>query len=207
MNFQTELETLIRARYPILYVITSEEMRAQQIVLEIAARRQKKVFEWTYSSGIVPAGASIQSQKGRNPATKDPLAALDLVIDQVEPAIFLFKDFHPFLARNNFAVIRRLKDIALHLKNSRKTIVLISPVMEIPAELDKEITVINFPPPGKEDLAARARRSRPGAAGLATGADRPGRRRARAAAAGGAGADAWARRRTCSPRSSSRTSG
>jgi hypothetical protein len=153
MNFQTEIETLIRARYPILYVITSEEMRVQEVLLDIAARRQKKVFEWTYSSGIVPAGASIQSQKGRNPATKEPLAALDLVIDQVEPAIFLFKDFHPFLTRNNFAVIRRLKDIALHLRNSRKTIVLISPVMEIPAELDKEITVINFPPPAKEDLA------------------------------------------------------
>jgi hypothetical protein len=153
MNFQTEIEILIRARYPILYVITSEEMRVQKILVEIAAKRQKKVFEWTYSSGSVPAGASIQSQKGRNPATKDPLAALDLVIDQVEPAIFLFKDFHPFLTRNNFAVIRRLKDIALYLKNSRKTIVLISPVMEIPAELDKEITVINFPQPAKEDLA------------------------------------------------------
>ena len=137
MNFQTEIEILIRARYPILYVITSEEMRVQKILVEIAAKRQKKVFEWTYSSGIVTAGASIQSQKGRNPATKDPLAALDLVIDQVEPAIFLFKDFHPFLTRSNFAVIRRLKDIALYLKNSRKTIVLISPVMEIPAELDK----------------------------------------------------------------------
>ncbi len=154
MNFQTEIEILIRARYPILYIITSEEMRVQNILVEIAAKRQKKVFEWTYSSGIVPAGASIQSQKSRSPATKDPLAALDMVIDQVEPAIFLFKDFHPFLTRNNFAVIRRLKDIALHLKNSYKTIVLISPVMEIPAELDKEITVLNFLPPSKEDLGA-----------------------------------------------------
>src|SRR5439155_11069476 len=136
-----------------LYIITSEEMRVQNLLVEIAGKRQKKVFEWTYSSGIVPAGASIQSQKGRNAATKDPLAALDLVIEQVEPAIFLFKDFHPFLTRNNYAVIRRLKDIALHLKNSFKTIVLVSPVMEIPAELDKEITVINFPQPTKEDLS------------------------------------------------------
>ena len=152
MNFQTELETLIRARYPILYVISSEEMRVQNVVVEIARKRQKKVFEWTYSTGIVPAGTSIQSQKNRNAATKDPLAALDQVIEQVEPAIFIFKDFHPFLTKNNFAVIRKLKDIALHLKNSFKTIVLISPVMEIPAELDKEITVINFPPPTREDL-------------------------------------------------------
>jgi MoxR-like ATPase len=152
MNFQTELEILIRARYPILYVISSEELRVQNTVVEIAKKRQKKVFEWTYSSGIVPAGTSIQSQKNRNTATKDPLAALDQVIEQVEPAIFLFKDFHPFLSKNNFAIIRKLKDIALHLKNSFKTIVLISPVMEIPAELDKEITVINFPQPTKEDL-------------------------------------------------------
>lgn len=154
MNFQAEVETLIRARYPILYIITSEEVRVQSLLAGIAARRQKKMYEWTYTSGLIPAGASIQSQKGRNPTTKDPLAALDLVIDQVEPAIFLFKDFHPFLTRGNFAVIRRLKDIAIHLKNSFKTIVLISPVMEVPAELDKEITVLNFLPPAKEELGA-----------------------------------------------------
>ena len=152
MNFQTELETLIRARYPILYIVSSEELRAESVIIEVAKKRQKKVFEWSCSTGIVPAGTSIQSQKNRSTATKEPLAALDQVIEQVEPAIFLFKDFHPFLARGNFAVIRKLKDIALHLKNSFKTIVLISPVMEIPAELDKEITVINFPQPTKEDL-------------------------------------------------------
>ena len=91
MHFQTEIETLIRARYPILYVISSEELRVQELIAEIAKKRQKRVFEWTCSTGLVPAGTSIQSQKNRNPATKDPLAALDLVIDQVEPALFVFK--------------------------------------------------------------------------------------------------------------------
>ena len=147
MQIQTEIETLIRARYPILYIISSEEMRVQTLVIEIAKKRQKKVFEWSYSTGIVPAGTSIQSQKHRNAATKDPLAALDQVIEQVEPAIYLFKDFHPFLTRSNFAVTRKLKEIALHLKNSFKTIVLVSPVLEIPTELEKEITVLSFPLP------------------------------------------------------------
>jgi ATP-dependent 26S proteasome regulatory subunit len=151
-RWQEDIETLVRARYPILYVITNEEMRVHSLLVEIAAKRQKKVFEWTCSSGLVPAGSSIQSQRNRNASTKDPAAALDLIIDQVEPAIFLFKDFHPFLTKNNFAIIRRLKDIALHLKNSFKTIVIISPVMEVPPELEKEITVLNFPQPAKEDL-------------------------------------------------------
>ena len=154
MNFAQETETLIRARYPILYVVSSEESRVQQLVVEIAQRRQKKVFEWSCSTGIVPVGTSIQSQKHRNAPTKEPLLALDQVIDQVEPAIFLFKDFHPFLTRSNHAVVRKLKEIALHLKNSFKTIILISPVFEIPTDLEKEITVLNFPLPTHEDLAA-----------------------------------------------------
>ena len=158
MNFQTEIETLIRARYPILYIISSEETRVQELIVEVAKKRQKKVFEWTFSTGMVPAGTSIQSQKNRNAATKDPLVALDQVIDQVEPAIFIFKDFHPFLAKcnksSNAAPIRKLKDIAVHLKNSYKTIVLISPVQEIPEELEKEITVLNHPLPGRDDLSA-----------------------------------------------------
>lgn len=154
MSFPTEIETLIRARYPILYIISSEELRVQELIAEIAKKRQKRVFEWTCSTGIVPAGTSIQSQKNRSPATKEPLAALDLVIEQVEPALFVFKDLHPFLTKNNFAVTRKLKDIALHLKNSHKTIILISPVLEIPTELEKEITVLNHPLPAREDLSA-----------------------------------------------------
>jgi ATP-dependent 26S proteasome regulatory subunit len=154
MNFPSEIETLIRARYPILYIISSEEMRVQQLVMDIARKRQKKVFEWSYSTGIVPAGTSIQSQKNRNAATKEPLAALDQVIEQVEPAIFVFKDLHPFLNKSNFAVTRKLKEIALHLKNSFKTIILVSPVLEIPTELEKEVTVLNHPLPTRDDLAA-----------------------------------------------------
>ncbi len=154
MTFSTEIETLIRARYPILYIISSEETRVIKDVVDIAARRQKKVFEWSYSTGIVPSGTSIQSQKHRNTPTRDPLAALDQVIEQVEPALFIFKDFHPFLTKNNFAIVRKLKEIALHLKNSFKTIILVSPVMEIPTELEKEVTVLNYPLPGRDDLGA-----------------------------------------------------
>jgi len=153
VSFQTEIETLIRARYPILYIISSEELRVQELIVEIAKKRQKKVFEWSYSAGIVPAGTSIQSQKNRNAATKEPLAALDQVIEQVEPALFMFKDLHPFLTKGNFAVTRKLKDIALHLKNSFKTIILVSPVLEIPIELEKEVTVLNHPLPTREDLS------------------------------------------------------
>lgn len=152
MNFSCEVETLIRARYPILYIQSSEEVRLQSVIGEIAQRRQKQLYEWSCSTGLVPAGQSIQISKARNSSTREPLPALDFVVDHAEPAIFIFKDLHPFLTRQNHAIIRRLKDIALHLKNSFKTIIITAPIVEIPAELEKEITVLNFPLPSREDL-------------------------------------------------------
>src|SRR5258707_4164129 len=119
----------------------------------MAATRNKKVLQWPNTWGLLPAGTSFQSQKHRSAATKDPLMALDQVIEQVEPAIFIFKDFHPFLTKNNFAITRKLKEIALHLKNSFKTILLVSPVLEIPTELEKEITVLNHLLPSRDDLS------------------------------------------------------
>ena len=152
-NFLQDIETLIRARYPILYIVSPEEMRVQQLLTRLAENRQKNLFEWSCATGLVPSGTSIQQNKTRNNASRDPLIALEQVIEQVEPALFLFKDLHPFLNKSNFAVIRKLKEIALHLKNSFKTIVLVSPVLEVPIELEKEITVLNLPLPGEGEIS------------------------------------------------------
>jgi len=152
MSIEHELEHLICARYPIVCLLTSEETRVTDLVHAIAARRQKQVFEWSCTTGLAPAGTSIQSQRQRASPTKDPLAALDQVIDQVEPALFVFKDFHPFLAKTHYAVIRRLREIALHLKNSRKTILLVAPTLDVPPELEKEVTVLPYPLPNPEEL-------------------------------------------------------
>lgn len=154
MSFAAELSILVRARYPIIYVVTAEEQRAQQIINGIGQERQKKVFEWSATLGVVPAGTSIQLPKLRNAATRDPGVALEQVIEQVEPAIFVFKDFHPYLTKGNHDVIRKLKEIALYLRNSFKTIILVSPVLEIPVELEKEITVLLLPLPSRLELNA-----------------------------------------------------
>ena len=148
----SELEVLIRSRYPLIYVVTWEETRVLAQVTELAAQRDKKVFEWSMTTGLVPGGTSIQSQKHRDAATQDPLVALDRVIEQVDPAIYVFKDFHPFLARQNMAVIRRLREIAALLKNSYKTILLVSPMLEIPPDLEKDITVVDFALPRASDF-------------------------------------------------------
>ena len=152
MNFAGELDLLIRSRYPLIHVASSEEMRVEAIVGDLAARRGKKAWSWSCSTGLVPLGTSVQSRKAQRAATRDASTALDEVLAHVEPALYLFKDLHPFLNRSHPEVVRRLKDIALHLKHSRKTLILVGPVLEIPPELEKEVTVLPCPLPGREEL-------------------------------------------------------
>jgi SpoVK/Ycf46/Vps4 family AAA+-type ATPase len=149
-----EVETLIRARYPIIYITTWEEARVVAEITRVAAQREKRVFEWSITTGLVPAGTSLQSEKHRDAATKDPLTALDTVISDVEPAIYVFKDFHHFLTKTNVTVIRRLREIAQSLKHSYKTVIIVSPGLEVPMDLEKDVTVVDFDLPGRTEFDA-----------------------------------------------------
>jgi hypothetical protein len=149
-----ELDVLIRARYPIIYVLSWEEERIEKELAYIAAARNKKLYVWTCTQGIVKHGAEPQKAKSGSGNTSDPLSALDAVLQHVEPAIYLFKDFHPFTEehRSNLSTIRRLKDVAFHLRDTYKTIVIVAPVMRIAPELDKDVTVLQFRPPDVDDF-------------------------------------------------------
>ena len=122
-----ELETLIRARYPIIYVLSWEEKRIEDALRTITANRGKRLFVWSVTQGLV------NSPYATDERTRDPMAALDAVMASTDPAVFLFKDFHAFI--NDFAVTRRLRDLTLALKTSYKTLVMLSPTLKLPPEL------------------------------------------------------------------------
>jgi AAA+ superfamily predicted ATPase len=151
-----ELEVLIRARYPIIYVVTWEEERLEQRLLEIAKKRNKTLHVWTCSQGVVQFGADPQRSKGGSGSTCDPIAGLDAVMSYVEPGIFLFKDLHDHLdvrvCPGNLRNIRRLRDVAHALRDTYKTVVLVSPIMKIPIELSKDVAVVEFGTPSVDDF-------------------------------------------------------
>jgi hypothetical protein len=92
-----ELDVLIRARYPIIYVVTWEEERVERCIAEIAQHRNKRVQVWSCTQGLVRHGIASQPSKGSGQGTADPIAAMDTVLQEVEPTIYIFKDLHPFM--------------------------------------------------------------------------------------------------------------
>ncbi len=145
---QEELSILIQAQYPLIYLLTPEEERAEQAVATIAqAKPQRRTFIWTVTHGIVEYG---QPRTLTQHNTVSPQAAVEWVVRQREPGIYIFKDLHPFI--DNPEVTRWLRDAIAGFKGAQKTIVLMSPVQSIPIELEKEVVVLDFPLPTMTEL-------------------------------------------------------
>lgn len=139
-----ELETLIRARYPIIYIVSWEEKRVEDALRVIARDRGKKIFFWTITQGMV------LNPNHRDNATKDPINALDFVMDSRDQALFVLKDYHAFIT--DITVTRRLRDLTTALKTSYKTLVILAPVLKLPSELEKDVTVVDYGLPDHADL-------------------------------------------------------
>ena len=152
VNPREELEILIKARYPLLYVVSWEEARVMNDLAQIATRLGKRVYEWSINFGITRYRAAVDRKPEGRKGTKDPILALKEVLEFNEPSIFAFKDFHGYMKETQ--IVRGLREVVQSLRNSYSTVVVVSPVVEVPPELEKEMTIIDFPLPTREDLAA-----------------------------------------------------
>ncbi|PSO52713.1 MAG: AAA family ATPase [Cyanobacteria bacterium QH_8_48_120] len=146
---QEELSTLIQAQYPLIYLVTPEEDRAEQAIERIAEMKaqQRRIYVWTVTHGIVEYG---QPRNVTQHNTVSPEAAIEWVVRQREPGIYIFKDLHPFI--DSPATTRWLRDAIASFKGMDKCIILMSPMQQIPTELEKEVAVLDYPLPNLSEL-------------------------------------------------------
>jgi hypothetical protein len=143
-----ELDVLVRARYPLLYLVTSEEQRVEGILVQLAETHGKALLGWSVTRGFERLGGArtVEAPEG----AKEPLAALDAVAKLPEPSLVVLKDFHPWL--QDPTVVRALRELAHALKSTYTTVVLLSPTLVIPPEIEKEVSVVDVPLPTYRDL-------------------------------------------------------
>jgi ATP-dependent 26S proteasome regulatory subunit len=145
---QEELNILIQAQYPLIYLVTAEEDRAEKEIATISQLKHqpRKLYVWTLTHGMVEYGQARTTQHN----TTSPEAAIEWTTRHKEPAIFVFKDLHPF--KDSAGVTRWLRDAIASFHGTQKTIILMSPVQQIPIELEKEVVVLDFALPSLSAL-------------------------------------------------------
>jgi ATP-dependent 26S proteasome regulatory subunit len=154
-TFPETLRTYIRAGYPILYLVTAEEDRAIEQVGQALADgdlARRKIFIWSVSRGLCTTDFKPLDRK-----TADPKRVLPYLLEFNEPGVFILEDFHFFLDERSptaALAVRQLRDLVTPFKATRKTVVLLSPVLKIPPELEKDVTVLDLEMPDEAELAA-----------------------------------------------------
>ncbi|MBR8829493.1 MAG: AAA family ATPase [Gomphosphaeria aponina SAG 52.96 = DSM 107014] len=139
---------MIRARYPLLYIVAVEEEPVEETLRQLSAQNERRLLFWDIVRGWSDNGAD----KG------SPMPALARIANTNEPenTIFVLRDLHFVLKQptdpRNAPVIREIKNLIKDLKRSRKTLIFTSHTLEVPAELSEEVTVIDFPLPSVAEI-------------------------------------------------------
>ncbi|WP_008312171.1 AAA family ATPase [Leptolyngbya sp. PCC 6406] len=153
MGFIDELTLLLRARYPIIYLATQEEERAEQAIAHCARQEgNRSLYVWDFVDGYQgnpnDAGA----------ARRNPLQALEQVekLPATVAAVFVLRDFHRFL--DDVAIARQLRNLARRLKSQPKNLVILAPQVTIPDDLSEVVTVVSFDLPDAETIRTEVTR-------------------------------------------------
>src|SRR3990167_7583137 len=161
--FVDTLRTMVRARYPVIWITTHEENRALRLVCEVAATpnpekrdaQKKDVVLWSASRGLlsVKPNGDMTVLDGD---VLDPVAALTRIIEEVtnkpdHGRIYVMRDLHKYLGEQQM-VYRFVRDAADALKHSYATLVVTSPVSGLCPELEKDVIVLSLPLPTQNEL-------------------------------------------------------
>ena len=131
MNFKDSLKDYIRAAFSGVWVQTYEPDEAQREIGQLCREAGWLYTNWDLDSGDPVNGAAVG----------DPLAALDLIHERPEQTIILtLRHYHCFL--KNPLAAEKLFNKVLNGKQDRLFYVVLSPVVQIPVELEKLFVVI-----------------------------------------------------------------
>ncbi len=172
------LKTLIDSSTPIVVMETVEEMRAVRMVRSACAALNLATFEWSVASGLMRSGSTVGEvvtgmDSGAHYApphadmgsqnmdsieqnakalynSREPAQMLANLEGITVEAAFILKDLHRHM--DDPIVVRRLRDVGQRFATNRKTIVLTSPKIEIPAELRGLVEFFELPLPDRQRL-------------------------------------------------------
>ncbi|RJT97357.1 AAA family ATPase [Arthrobacter frigidicola] len=153
--FRENLIDLIRARHPVLLVETHEDQRVLQLVEETATaaplKRPRRVVAYSLSQGLHAIG--------ENGKAVSPVEALNIARKASEPTIFVFFDLHHSLGGASSrgvdpATVRAILDAARDFRSGMvpHTLLIVAPALQLPIDLEKEVTVLDLPLPGRREI-------------------------------------------------------
>ena len=146
-NWDEQLDLLIRARAPLIWIRSNEEERLEALLEKVAERlKPRRIATWDYIEGL----KGVINSEGLG--SRQPMAVLQWLqkLDSNSPTILLLKDFHRFC--EDAGIARMLKNLSGQLRQQPHTIILCSGSWSSTNDLDEALTVLDLPLPKEKEL-------------------------------------------------------
>jgi hypothetical protein len=154
MPLHQQLSEYVRACFTGIWIESHEHQDALAEMAQLCRTESWRLATWDIDAGLSVSGQSA----GADSSGADPLAAIRAVsalASQDGTALLVLQNFHRFL--NSAEIVQALARQIVAGKQNRTFVVILSPVVNIPIELEKLFVVLEHDLPSREQLAEIAR--------------------------------------------------
>jgi len=146
-----DISALLRARNPLIWVVTREEARGERIVIDAAAAAGYVPMFWDCAAGVTSLSGPVDANAA------DPGIALAKIRDSKLRQVWVMRDLHQWMKGGDPTVGRALRNLARELpqapRDNARAVVVMSPSAEVPAELAGHAIVVDVPLPDRTEIA------------------------------------------------------
>ena len=148
MTLTERLGEYVRACFTGLWIESHEHEDALREMAQLCADQNWQLVTWNIDSGLATSGQSADAGQ----SASDPLAAIRTLRSASgdTATLLVLSNFHRFL--NSAEIVQALAEQLVAGKQTRTFVVVLSPVVSIPVELEKLFVVIEHQLPGREQL-------------------------------------------------------
>ena len=153
MKLTNRLSEYVRACFTGIWIESYEHQDALTEIAQLCLDQQLQLATWDIESGL-----NVPGQTEQDASSNDPLAAIRYINALATPdgtAILVLQNFHRFL--QSAEVVQALSRQIVSGKQNRTIVVVLSPVVQIPTELEKMFVVMEHDLPNREELNEIAR--------------------------------------------------
>ncbi len=146
MSFEEEIVLFIKAKSPLIYIVSAEEERVEYALRKLMTSKLKRVvYSWDFVNGFNPN--VVNEAYKRNPF--EALSRVRNIFNQV-PSLILFKDFQNFFS--DLSISREIRNLLPIIRTQPKTLVFVSNQKAVPNELIDKFVFIEFGLPNINEI-------------------------------------------------------
>jgi len=152
-EFAADVAALLRARNSLIWIVTREEARAENLLLEACKAAAYDFLTWDCGQGVADFAGKVKSNIGGIDIGETLRYVADTTKDRtawiLRDAPTWFRD--PMVCRQTRNLARKLPTLP---RNNAQALIVLSPSGDVPPELAGHATVVELPLPDRTEIGA-----------------------------------------------------